>query len=267
MSLIDQTFGVFFGFLLRACYQVTGDFAWAILIFTLLTKALLFPISLLSQKNSIVLVKLKPQLADLQARYEGELETLLKEQKALYKKENYSTLKALLPLLVQIPLIVGVISAINNPVRHIGAEIRHMLWGSDLFAVPDSLLVPVLAIASTAFLCVMQNIYNVISREQGFFGKWGVTIFLVIFTGWFVFVCPAGVGLYWTYSNLFGVVVLALCNMFYSPKRYIDYENRSVRPKLTKEEKIAKKEKRQQEKAQESLDMKRFFATKKELVF
>ena len=71
---------------MRLCYDVTNDFGWAILVFTLLTKIILFPISLISQRNSIIMVKIQPQLSDLQARYEGELETLISEQKALYKK-------------------------------------------------------------------------------------------------------------------------------------------------------------------------------------
>ena len=267
MNIIDLTFGVFFGFIMRLCYIVIGDFGWTIAVFTLLTKAILFPVSLISQKNSIVMVKIQPLLADLQARYAGEPEALIKEQKALYKQEKYSAAKALLPLLIQLLLVIGVISVINNPVRHIGGNINSGFYGIDLFAVPNNLFVPLCAIVSTILLCVIQNIYNVISREQGFLGKWGVMIFLTVFTGWFVFICPAGVGLYWTYSNLFSIASLAVCNLIYDPKKYIDYENRSIKPKLTKLEKTAKRERKRHEKALEKADMKRFFSKEKELVF
>jgi len=252
---------------MHICYIVTDNFGWAIVVFTLLTKIILFPISLISQKNSIIMVKIKPVLDDLQARYENEPNALMKEQRVLFKKEGYSALKAILPLLVQIPLIIGVISVVNNPVRHLGDNVDPRFFGLDLFALPGNLFVPVLAIISTIFLCVMQNKYNVISREQGFFGKWGVALFLVIFTGWFVFVVPTGVGLYWTYSNVSGVLVLAVCNMIYNPKKYIDYENRSIKVKPTKAEKAAAREQRQIEKAREKEDMQRFFSTEKELVF
>jgi len=252
---------------MRFCYIITDNFGWSIVVFTLLTKAILFPISLISQKNSIVMVKIKPTLDDLQARYESEPDLLMKEQKALFKREGYSALKAILPLLIQIPLIIGVISVINNPARHLGSYIDPDFFGLDLLILPGNLFVPALAILSTIFLCVMQNKYNVISREQGFFGKWGVALFLVVFTGWFVFVVPAGVGLYWTYSNVSGVLVLAICNMIYNPKKYIDYENRSIKTKPTKAEKNAERERRKLEKAREKEDMQRFFSTEKELVF
>lgn len=267
MDIIDLVFGSFFGYIMNLCYLTVGNFGWAIVVFTIVARAILFPISLISQKNSIIMVKIKPTLEDIQARYKDEPTVLMKEQRALFKKEKYSALKAILPLLVQIPIIIGVISVINNPARHLGESIDPNFYGMDLLALPESLFVPTLAILSTILLCVMQNIFNVISREQGFIGKWGVMIFLTIFTGWFVFVVPAGVGLYWTYSNISGVVVLAICNVIYNPKKYIDYENRSIKTKSTKEEKDAEREKRKREKVRETVDMQRFFSVKRELVF
>ena len=267
MNIIDLTFGTLFGLIMRLCYIITGNFGWTIAIFTLLTKVILFPVSLISQKNSIIMVKLQPLLADLQARYGDDPETLIKEQRTLYKQERYSAIKALLPLLVQILLIIGVISVVYNPARHIGTSIDSGFFGIDLFLVPKSMLIPISSIISTILLCIIQNKYNVISREQGFLGKWGILIFLTALTGWFVFACPAGVGLYWTFSNIFSIASLAVCNLVYDPKKYIDYENRSIKPKLSKSEKNAKRDKRIREKALEKEDMKRFFSTKKELVF
>jgi len=266
MNLFDIIFGTFFGWLFRLCYAVADDFVLTIVAFTLLTKIILLPISLISQKNSIIMAKMGPLLADLQARYEGELDTLIKEQRALYKKERYSAIKAILPLIAQIPIIVGVIGVMNNPTRHIGYISNHYWFGIDLFAAPQGLLVPALAIISTLILCAVQNKYNVISREQGFFGKWGATIFLTVFTWWFVFVCSSGVGLYWACSNMLSIVTLIICNIVYNPKKYIDYENRSVKIKLTRKEKNARRERKKLEKLREREDMKRFFDTKKELV-
>jgi YidC/Oxa1 family membrane protein insertase len=259
--------GALFGCVFKLCYVLSGSFFWSIVWFTIISKIALFPISLISQKNSIVMLKIQPLMQDIQSRYAGEFETILKEQKALYKKEHYSTFKAILPLLIQIPIIIGVISVVNKPDKYIGEVGNAVFAGLDLLAVPNNLIVPILAIVSTLLLCVVQNKYQVLSREQGFFGKWGVAVFLVVFTGWFSFACPQGVGLYWTLSNLTAIIVLALCNIIYNPKKYIDYENRSVKPKLTKAEKQAKRERKVLEKSLEKEDMKRFFSVKKELVF
>ena len=267
MEFIRLVFGSFFGLLLRFCYALVGNFGWGLLAFTLLTKIILFPLSLMSQKNSIIMVKIQPLLADLQARYAGDLETLIAEQKALYKKERYSTLKSLLPLLAQIPLIIGVISVVNNPTTYLGEDISRYFFGTDLFALPPNLVIPALAIGSTLLLCLLQNRYNVISREQGFFAQWGTTVFLVAFTAWFVFVCPAGLGLYWTYSNVLGVATLAICNAIYNPKRFIDYEHRPQKMRVSRAEKAATREKKHREKEREKEDLKRFYSADKELVF
>ena len=105
MTIIDMLLGTPLGVLFRLCFEITADFGWAIILFTFLTKIILFPISFISQKNAVIMVRMKPQLDDIQERYAGEYEVMIKEQKALYKKEHYSTFKATLPLLIQIPII------------------------------------------------------------------------------------------------------------------------------------------------------------------
>ena len=102
--------------------------------------------------------------------------------------------------------------------------------GINLSAVPDLhiwnllLLVPLIAGASSALLCICQNRVNVLQREQGFWGKWGMAVFLVLFSLYFGLIVPAGVGIYWSASNLFAIVVMYVVNWLYKPKNYIDYE-------------------------------------------
>ena len=242
---------------------MTGCFGSVIIIFTFFSKVLLFPVSLMSQKNSIIMVKMMPMLDDMKARYESEPSQLIKEQRALYKKEKYSTLKAVLPLLLQIPIIIGIVQAVNIAV----ADTTHFdfgFFGLDLKTVPTffsaSVLIPVLAVLSSVLLCWIQNVFNVASREQSFLAQWGTTIFLAVFSGYFAFACPSGVGLYWTISNLMGVVVQFLCNAVYNPKKYIDYENRTQKVTVGREEKEALRLKKKQSKAKEREDSKRFYS-------
>ena len=258
-----------FVYLIDMCYTLTGNFGGAIIIFTLLTRAILFPISLASQKNSIILFKLQPLLDDIKARYDGDSRTMLKEQKALYKKEKYSTLKAILPLLVQIPIIIGVVRAVNHAVINDRYDFRFI--GFDLSAVPSvsslPVIIPILSAASAFLMCLAQNSFNPLTKAQGFLGKWGTTIFLMAFSGYFAFVCKAGVGLYWIAGNLSGCLVVAASALIYNPKKYVDYENRSIKPKLTKAEKLALKQRKRAETTCEKEDVRRFFSCNKQLVF
>ncbi|MDR1713871.1 MAG: YidC/Oxa1 family membrane protein insertase, partial [Coriobacteriales bacterium] len=119
MEIINIIFGIPLGYILYGCYQLLGNYGLAILLFTLITKVILFPLSLVAQKNSIVMVRIQPALEDLKARYAGNNTVMLEEQKKLYKSEHYSTLKNVLPLLIQIPIILGLINVIYNPLQHL----------------------------------------------------------------------------------------------------------------------------------------------------
>lgn len=119
MRLFNLIFGVPLGLLMRICYMLIGGYGLSIIAFTALTKVLMFPLSLAAQKNSIKMVKMRPQLDDIKSRYKGDPEQVLSEQKKLYKKEKYSSFAGLLPLLIQIPIILGLINVVYNPLTHL----------------------------------------------------------------------------------------------------------------------------------------------------
>jgi YidC/Oxa1 family membrane protein insertase len=101
------------------CYIGVGSYGAAILLFTLLTKIILFPLSVIAQKNSIKMVRMAPELDDIKRYNSGNGELIAQEISALYKKEKYSTIAGILPLLVQIPIILGLINVIYNPLQHL----------------------------------------------------------------------------------------------------------------------------------------------------
>lgn len=119
MKVINALFGIPLGYLMFACYQLLGNYGAAIILFTLLTKVIMFPLSLLSQKNSIIMVKMRPMLEDIKQRNFGNSQLIVEEQKALYNQEKYSSITGVLPLLMQIPIIMGLINVIYNPLQHL----------------------------------------------------------------------------------------------------------------------------------------------------
>ncbi|MDR3137181.1 MAG: YidC/Oxa1 family membrane protein insertase [Coriobacteriales bacterium] len=119
MEIINLALGTPLGYVMYWCYMLVGSYGWAIILFTVLTKVLLFPLSLIAQKNSIKMVRMAPLLAEIKRRNVGSGERIIQEQKALYKQEHYSTLAGIAPLLIQIPLILGLINVIYNPLEHL----------------------------------------------------------------------------------------------------------------------------------------------------
>lgn len=119
MDIIGNILGVPLGYLMKLCYDLIHNYGIAIIVFTLLTKVILFPVSLMVQKNSIKMIKLKPELDALKFRYVDDKDALLDAQSALYKREKYSPFAGTVPLLIQLPLIFGLIDVVYRPMKHI----------------------------------------------------------------------------------------------------------------------------------------------------
>lgn len=62
MSLINTYIGTPLGWLMWLCYQLVGSYGIAILVFTLLSKVILLPLSIVVQKNSIKMIRLQPEI-------------------------------------------------------------------------------------------------------------------------------------------------------------------------------------------------------------
>ncbi len=100
-------------------YTLFNNYGLSILLFTVLIKVLMSPLSIWTQKNSIKMVRLKPQLNEIEIKHFGDSEKILSEQRVLYKKEKYNPWVSILPLLIQIPIILGLIAVIYNPMQHL----------------------------------------------------------------------------------------------------------------------------------------------------
>ncbi len=119
MSIINTCIGVPLGWLMWLCYRLVDSYGIAILVFTLLSKVILLPLSIVVQKNSIKMIRLQPEINRITAKHYGDKDTITDETMALYKREKYSPLLGMVPLLIQIILVLGLINVIYNPMQHL----------------------------------------------------------------------------------------------------------------------------------------------------
>ncbi len=119
MDFISNLLGTPLGYLMKFCYDIIKNYGIAIIVFTLLTKVILLPINILVQKNSIKMIKMKPELEALKYRYVDDKDAFIDAQSELYKKEKYSPIMGVIPLLIQLPLIFGLIDVVYRPMKHI----------------------------------------------------------------------------------------------------------------------------------------------------
>lgn len=119
MSLINTCIGIPLGWLMWLCYRLVGSYGIAILLFTLLSKVILLPLSIVVQKNSIKMIRLQPEINHITATHYGDKDTITDKTMELYKREKYSPLLGMVPMLIQIILVLGLINVIYNPMQHL----------------------------------------------------------------------------------------------------------------------------------------------------
>lgn len=157
MGIIGDILGTPLGYILKFCYDIIHNYGIAIIIFTLITKFILFPVSLLVQKNSIKMVKMKPKLDALKFQYVDDKDALLDAQSDLYKQEKYNPFAGTIPLLLQLPLIFGLIDVVYRPMKHI------LHFNTDVinaFITKTMEITGLMDLGSSPELVVMQNVAN-----------------------------------------------------------------------------------------------------------
>ncbi len=109
------------GYLMKWSYLLLKNYGLAIILFTLATKVILLPISIWIQKNSILMVKIQPQVNFIKANLSGNIDAIADEQSKLFKKEKYHPMASIVPLILQLVLLLGVVYIINHPLNYLFA--------------------------------------------------------------------------------------------------------------------------------------------------
>lgn len=276
--------GEVFGWIMYGCFKVVKDYGFSIVVFTLLSKFIMLPISIIVQKNSIKMVKMYPEMNRIKAKYFGSSDLISEEQYQLYKKENYHPMLDLLPVVLQLIILMGVVTVIGNPTDYLlrnaaeqEAGLNMFFLGLDLSVVPSqtggiSIIVPILAALSAWLMCFAQNKANVLQVEQSKVNQIStllLSVGLSLYLGFFV---AAGVGLYWIVSNLLSIVQLYLLNAWINPKKYIDYaeldESKKALDKVKQYSSSSKTGQSKEDAIREKQDYKRFMKYgEKQIVF
>ncbi len=201
--------------LLHFFYGVTGNYGVAILILTLLIRALLFPLANKSYRAMSKMKQLQPEMMKLRERFAEDKAALNQALMELYKREKVNPMAGCLPIVVQIPVFFALYK-----VLFVNIEMRHAPffgWIKDLSA-PDP---------TTVF-----NLFGLIPWDPPGFLHIGALPLLMGLTMWlqqklnpqpadptqakvmmmlpimFTFLFarfPAGLVLYWTWTNLLSI--------------------------------------------------------------
>lgn len=125
MDKIFDFFGSIFGYILWWFYLLIPNYGVAIILFTVLFKALLFPFSVKQQRSMAASSKLQAKMAELQKRYKDDKQRLSIETQKLYEKEGADPMGGcstmILPFLVMFGLYYTVLNPLSNAL-HLSAD-------------------------------------------------------------------------------------------------------------------------------------------------
>jgi YidC/Oxa1 family membrane protein insertase len=199
--------------ILKIFHAFVGNWGWDIVLLTLALRIGMLPMSIRSQRSMIRMQRLQPQMERLRAQFKDDPDRLNKEMVDLYKRNHVNPLGGCAPMVIQLPVFIGLYEALLNAV-----ELRHapfILWIKDLSA-PDCLPISwmpqlpyihchglpvlVLLMGISAYLQQMMTPTQPDPNQQRMMmlSPLIFTIFLVNF--------PAGLSVYYFASNMLGVI-------------------------------------------------------------
>ncbi|CAN7553513.1 membrane protein insertase YidC [Trinickia sp. LjRoot230] len=132
--------------LLEKIYSVVGNWGWAIVLLTLLIKAVFFPLSAASYKSMARMKEITPRMQALRERFKGEPQKMNAALMELYKTEKVNPFGGCLPIVIQIPVFISLYWVLLSSVEMRGAP--WVLWIHDLSQQDPFYILPVLMAVS-----------------------------------------------------------------------------------------------------------------------
>ncbi len=212
------------------------SFGFAIILFTLIVKALTYPLNKKQLESTRATQELQPKLKELQKKYANDKEKLSKAQMELYKEAGVNPMGGCLPMLVQMPIWFALyralyqmastspalnegffwIPSLAGPVADRSAGLS-WLWPLVNGAPPIGwaaaigyLVLPVLLVVSQLY---MQRMMSPQSDDPQQKAMGQAMMFMPFMFGYFALIVPSGLSLYWFTNN-----ILSMAQQYYMNK-------------------------------------------------
>jgi YidC/Oxa1 family membrane protein insertase len=104
-----------FIYLLGLFHGLTGSYGWAIVLLTVAFRVLLWPLNSAQMSSMKKMQALQPKLKALQDRYKDQPQKMQQEMMKFYAENKFNPFAGCLPLLIQLPIFIGLYGALNSP--------------------------------------------------------------------------------------------------------------------------------------------------------
>jgi YidC/Oxa1 family membrane protein insertase len=181
---------------LKFLYSYLGNYGWAIIILTIVTRIPFIPLMHKSQKSMKKMQKIQPMMAELKEKYKKDPQKMQQETMALYKKYKVNPIGGCLPMFLQIPVFIALYNVLLRAIELRGAPF--IFWITDL-SVKDPYYV--LPIVMGLTMVIQQKITpTAMDPKQAKM----MMLMPIVFT--FMFLSFAsGLVVYWLVNNVLGI--------------------------------------------------------------
>jgi YidC/Oxa1 family membrane protein insertase len=192
--------------LMNWTYKHVGNYGIAIILLTVISKVLFYPLTVKSMRSMKAMQALQPQVNALRSKYQKDPQALQRETLALYRKHKVNPMGGCLPMIAQVPIFYALYLALSVSVelqnaaflcfgRLFGAD----LWICDLAAHDPTYVLPVL-------MGITMFIQQKLTPTTGDPRQAKMMLFMpFVFTFMFLNL-PSGLVLYWTVSNVLQIL-------------------------------------------------------------
>ena len=191
------------GFILELLYNLTdvlgvGSYGLAIILLTVLVKMCLYPLTVKQIRSMKAMQELSPKMKKIQEKYKDNPQVMQQKIGQLYSDAGVNPLAGCLPLLIQMPILMGMYYALFN-FQYPTPEAAMFLWLPSM-SEPDPMhILPVLA-AATTYLQTAQT--SDMSQTQ----MKMMAYFMPLFIGFISWSFASGLVLYWVAMNCCQIV-------------------------------------------------------------
>ncbi|MDR2006348.1 MAG: YidC/Oxa1 family membrane protein insertase [Acidaminococcales bacterium] len=199
MAGITDLFVEFVQKAIELCYQASAavgfaNYGFAIILFTLMIKLIMYPLTKKQIQSTKAMQEIQPRLKELQERYKNDKQRLQEETLKLYKETGFNPLAGCLPLLAQMPVLMGVFFALKG--FNYGGSLPSFLWLPSLAEPDPYYIMPVLSGLTT----FAQSYYTMPDTSSG--QNRMMLYFMPLFIGYISLQFASGLVLYWVTTNI-----------------------------------------------------------------
>lgn len=107
------------GWIMYGIYSFCKSYGLSLIIFAILTKAILLPLNVQSQQSAAKMRALNPKLEKIKKSFANNPQRMQEEQMKLQAEEGVNPMAGCLPALIQFPILFGIVDVVYKPLKHI----------------------------------------------------------------------------------------------------------------------------------------------------